>query len=114
MPAVRLTSYEAFIAPLDYHQNAALFLQHIASDLSQRATEVIAQVGKKDGSYGTQLAQAIADITRRLQGESQSQSEAVSYLQSHITYLVTNEANYSSNGFTPPHCLACQRRFLPG
>jgi hypothetical protein len=101
MVAVRLTSFEAFTAPLDYHQNAALFLQHITSELSQRATDVITQVSKKDGTYGTQISQAIEDITKRLQGESQTHHDAVTYLSSHFKFLVTNEANFSS-GFTPP------------
>ena len=102
MATVRLTSYDAFTAPLDYHQSAALFSQHIAANLSQRATDVVAQVSKKDGNFGTQLSQAIEDITKRLQGESQSHSDAVTNLQSHLTYLIENEVKHSPDGFIPP------------
>lgn len=95
MRTVRLTSTDAFIAPLDYHQQVSLFLKQASTELPTRAVEILAEIRRKDAQYADKLSNTLAAFAKRLADEGQSHAQAVTFLQQQYGFLVTREANIS-------------------
>lgn len=95
MSVVHLTSYDAFTAPLNYHNDAASFLRQASQELPERAIDLLAEIRRRDARAAQSIEDALNTFAQRLHAEGRSHQEAFDYLAALRIFLAQREAQFS-------------------